>query len=71
MWMNVKPYPETDETPAAPLTKQDIMGWRNLEPHIAIQRLGDWAAMLEERLAELDPLYQAHPWGRNSKSIWK
>ena len=29
-----------------------------------IQRLVEWAAMLERRVAELDPDYRAYPWGR-------
>lgn len=69
--MKVKRYPEQTKEIHAPETRANITMWRNLPPDVFVQRLGDWAAMLEVRMAELDPNYQAHPWGQNAKSIWE
>lgn len=41
----------------------DTMG---LTESMQIERIQDWANMLEKRVAEFDPLYRAYPWGRNS-----
>lgn len=54
----------------APITEQNVRAWAQLDPKWQLVRLTDWAAMLEERVAELDPLYQAYPWGRNKVSLF-
>lgn len=41
----------------------DVMG---LTESMQIERLQDWANMLEKRVAEFDSLYRAYPWGRKS-----
>jgi len=41
----------------------DVMG---LTDSMQIERLQDWANMLEKRIAEFDPLYRAYQWGRKS-----
>ena len=46
------------------MTQEAVQVWANLDPKWQIARLTDWAAMLEERLAQLDPYYKAYPWGR-------
>jgi len=35
-----------------------------MSPAAAYEDMAQWAAMLEERLAKLDPQYQAYNWGR-------
>lgn len=41
----------------------DTMG---LTESMQIERIQDWANMLEKRVEEFDPLYRAYPWGRKS-----
>jgi len=48
----------------APMTTQNVNAWVHLSKDWQIARLTDWAAMLEERLAQLDPLYISYAWGR-------
>lgn len=35
-----------------------------LTDSLLIDRLKDWANMLEKRVAEFDPMYRGYPWGR-------
>jgi hypothetical protein len=51
------------------MTKDNAQAWAQLEPKWQIIRLTDWAAMLEERVKELDPEYRSYPWGRNKTSL--
>lgn len=57
-----------------PMTLRNFIAWRDMVTggmpwDCAYQRMADWAGMLEERLAELDPNYQARPWGLNFEGI--
>jgi hypothetical protein len=47
----------------APMTEENAQAWSHLDPVYQIARLTDWAAMLEERMAKLDPNYMAYQWG--------
>jgi hypothetical protein len=54
---------------AAPMTKQNARAWeamveQGMESSVAYDHMAQWAAMLEERIAKLDPQYQAYHWGR-------
>lgn len=56
-----------------PMTLQNFLAWDamvkgGMPMDCAFQRAVDWAGMLEERLAQFDPNYQAHQWGLNFKS---
>lgn len=56
-----------------PMTLQAFTAWNDMVKggmpmDCAFQRMADWAGMLEERLAELDPNYQARHWGLNFES---
>jgi hypothetical protein len=54
------------EPPKLPstMTDESMQYWAQLKPEWQIQRLKDWALMLERRLAELDPNYRAYSFGR-------
>ena len=59
----------------APLTRQNYVAWMamvdgGMSKGVVIERMTDWAAMLEKRLAELDPQYQGHQFGRNEHSLF-
>lgn len=45
------------------LTDECAAIWSNLPPKWQIQRLKEWAQMLESRVSELDPDYRGYPWG--------
>ena len=47
----------------APMTEENVAGWMYLDQKWQITRLTEWAAMLEERVAELDPQYRGYQWG--------
>jgi hypothetical protein len=47
----------TDEAAAA-------WGYMGLKKKFQIERLREWANMLESRVAELDPQYRSSNWGR-------
>lgn len=47
----------------APLTQRNIQAWSHLRPRDAAERELEWTAMLERRVAQLDPQYQAYQWG--------
>ena len=54
----------------APLTRQNYEAWDGMvnggmKPQVAFERMTDWAAMLEDRVAELDPNYLVYRWGEN------
>lgn len=56
-----------------PMTLAAFIAWRDMVSggmpwDCAYQRMADWAGMLEARMAELDPNYQARPWGLNFES---
>lgn len=56
----------------APMTEDNLAAWRamvesGMDKAVLLERLADWARMLEERVAELDPQYQSYPWGRNPR----
>ena len=46
------------------MTDENADAWAMIAPIHQIQRLTDWANMLEKRVKELDPIYRAYPWGR-------
>lgn len=59
----------------APMTRDfiaayDLMVKGGMKERDAYERLADFAAMLEDRLSELDEAYQSHPWGRNKTSLF-
>lgn len=45
------------------MTNENSDAWAMIAPVHQIQRLTDWANMLEARLREFDPDYRAYPWG--------
>ena len=48
------------------MTDEAVAQWRQTIAVIhQVERLQDWANMLERRVAELDPDYKTYPWGRN------
>lgn len=48
------------------MTDENLAHWNNtISMKYQMQRLQDWANMLEQRVKELDPDYQTYPWGRN------
>lgn len=47
------------------MTDENTDAWAMIAPVHQIQRLTDWANMLEVRLKEFDPDYRAYPWGRD------
>jgi hypothetical protein len=53
------------QTPMS-LTDESMIQWQNtIGLKSQLERLQDWANMLEARVAQLDPDYRAYPWGRN------
>lgn len=48
------------------MTDRNYMGLRDMEvgDKVIIQRMVEWANMLERRVAELDENYRAYPFGR-------
>jgi hypothetical protein len=54
----------TDTTALRSLTDEYADVWAMIAPIHQIQRLTDWANMLEARVKELDPMYRSYPWGR-------
>lgn len=55
------------------MTVQNHNAWKamvsgGMDKDIAYRRMSDWAAMLEERMAELDPDYAGRQWGLNFAS---
>lgn len=46
------------------MTDENADAWAMIAPVHQIQRLTDWANMLEARVKEFDPQYRAYPWGR-------
>ena len=50
----------------SPLTDRNAKAWADMGIALEHQllRVTEWAAMLEKRIAELDPNYQTYPWGR-------
>lgn len=55
------------------MTVQNNIAWKGMvtggmKQEIAYRRMSDWAAMLEERMAELDPDYASRQWGLNFHS---
>lgn len=46
------------------MTDENADAWAIIAPVHQIQRLTDWANMLEARVKEFDPMYRAYPWGR-------
>lgn len=57
-----------------PMTLAAFIAWRDMVAggmpwDCAYRRMADWAGMLEARMAELDPNYQARPWGLNFEGI--
>ena len=55
----------------APMTEENAQAWSHLDPVYQIARLTDWAAMLEERMAKLDPNYMAYQWGLRPPPLWR
>ena len=50
------------------MTDENMETWRqSIALQHQVERLTDWANMLEQRVAELDPNYRTYPWGRNFK----
>lgn len=48
------------------MTDNNVECWNTtISMKYQLQRLQDWANMLEARVAELDPEYRSYPWGRN------
>jgi hypothetical protein len=53
---------------AAPMTRDNARAWEGMvqdgmDPRHAYERMAQWAAMLEERVAKLDPQYRNFNWG--------
>ena len=48
---------------ARTMTDENAASWANIAKVHQIQRLTDWANMLEARMKELDPLYRGYRWG--------
>ena len=46
------------------MTERNAQAWSQLDPKWREQRMREWAGMLERRVAQLDPDYEAFPWGR-------
>lgn len=46
------------------MTDENADAWAMIAPVHQIQRLTDWANMLEARVKEFDPLYRAYPWSK-------
>ena len=46
------------------LTERNQSAWAHLDPKWRELRMFEWAQMLEKRVKELDPQYEAYPWGR-------
>ena len=56
----------------SPMTTSNVEAWNamvenGMSKDARLERIIDWARMLEERVAELDPHYMAYPWGRNPR----
>ena len=51
---------------SAPMTKDNRSAWLHLDEADYDERMVSWCAMLEKRVKELDPTYQAYHWGRQS-----
>ena len=51
------------------MTDENLDQWRQtIALQHQIERLSDWANMLEQRVAEFDPNYRSYYWGRNAKT---
>lgn len=50
------------------MTDEMADAWAMIAPVHQIQRMTDWANMLETRMKEFDPQYRAYPWGRKHPS---
>jgi hypothetical protein len=48
------------------MTDENADAWAMIAPMHQMQRLTDWANMLEARVKEFDPEYRAYPWGRDA-----
>ena len=46
------------------MTQDAADAWASISKEWQIKRLREWAEMLEARVAELDPMYRAYPFGR-------
>ena len=46
------------------MTERNAQAWIQLEPRWRERRMREWAEMLERRVKQLDPDYEAFPWGR-------
>jgi hypothetical protein len=46
------------------MTERNAQAWAHLHPKWREQRMREWAEMLEHRVKQLDPDYEAFPWGR-------
>ncbi|HJZ04905.1 MAG TPA: hypothetical protein VJ327_03495 [Patescibacteria group bacterium] len=53
------------------MTDENADAWSMIAPVHQIQRLTDWANMLEARVKEFNPQYRAYPWGRNARPLQK
>ena len=49
------------------MTDENMDMWAFIAPVHQIQRLTEWANMLEDRVKEFDPLYRGYPWGRKNE----
>ena len=48
------------------MTDDNVASWNTtISTRYQMERLQDWANMLEARVAELDPEYRSYAWGRN------
>jgi hypothetical protein len=48
------------------MTDENLASWNStISIKYQMQRLQDWANMLEQRVAELDPDYRSYAWGKN------
>lgn len=52
------------------MTDECVVAWSamRIRDDVLLRRVVDWANMLERRLAELDPLYRAYPFGRQQSN---
>lgn len=46
------------------MTQRNAEAWAHLDRNWREKRMREWAEMLEHRVKQLDPDYEAFPWGR-------
>ena len=54
------------------MTADNLEAWKamvanGMKQEVLIERLADWAEMLEARVAQFDPEYRGYYWGQNKE----